>query len=88
MKAAVAVEWPRLLHALPGRMRVHLAGWPRAGQCAVETWLRQVPGVLNVQANSLTRNAMCQSRLPRDGRGAMRDFWTIMQLERKKVFLL
>jgi hypothetical protein len=88
MKAAVVVEGPRLPHALPGRMRVHLAGWPPEGQCAVETRLCHLPGVLNVQANSLTGNAMCQSRWTRNGRGAMRDFWTIMQLERKKEFLL
>src|SRR5438034_9431234 len=54
----VAVEEPRLLHVLPGRMRVHLAGWPPEGQCAVETRLRQVPGVLSVQVNPLTGNVL------------------------------
>src|SRR5439155_3782729 len=53
-----AVEEPRLLHALPGRMRVHLAGWPPEGPCAAETRLRQVPGVLSVQANPLTGNVL------------------------------
>ena len=56
--AMAALEEPRLVHALPGRMRVHLAGWPRAGQCAVEARLRQVPGVHSVQANPLTGNVL------------------------------
>src|SRR5205807_10187739 len=54
----VAVEEPRLLHALPGRVRVHLAGWPRERRCAVEARLRQVPGVCSVQANPLTGNVL------------------------------
>jgi copper chaperone CopZ len=53
-----ALEEPRLVHALPGRMRVHLAGWPREGPCAVEARLRQVPGVHSVQANPLTGNVL------------------------------
>ena len=53
-----AIEEPRLVHALPGRMRVHLARWPRAGQWAVEARLRQVPGVHSVQANPLTGNVL------------------------------
>jgi hypothetical protein len=46
------------VHALPGRMRVHLAGWPREGHCAVEARLRQVRGVHSVQANPLTGNVL------------------------------
>jgi Heavy metal associated domain 2 len=46
------------VHALPGRMRVHLRGWPLVGQCAVEARLRQVPGVHSVQANPLTGNVL------------------------------
>jgi copper chaperone CopZ len=56
--ALTAIEGPRLLHALPGRMRVQLAGWPRGGHCAVEARLRQVPGVHSVQANPLTGNVL------------------------------
>jgi copper chaperone CopZ len=37
---------------------VHLAGWPPEGQGAVETRLRQVPGVLSVQVNPLTGNVL------------------------------
>jgi copper chaperone CopZ len=54
----MAIEEPRLVHSLPGRMRMHLAGWPRAGQCAVEARLCQVPGVHSVQANPLTGNVL------------------------------
>jgi copper chaperone CopZ len=39
-------------------MRMHLAGWPREGHCAVEARLRQVPGVHSVQANPLTGNVL------------------------------
>jgi copper chaperone CopZ len=53
-----AIEEPRLVHALPGRMRVHLAGWPPAGRGAVEARLHQVPGVQSVQANPLTGNIL------------------------------
>ena len=56
--AMTALEEPRLVHALPGRMRVHLTGWPPVGQCAVEARLRQVSGVHSVQANPLTGNVL------------------------------
>jgi hypothetical protein len=46
------------VHSLPGRMRMHLAGWPRAGQCAVEARLCQVRGVHSVQANPLNGNVL------------------------------
>ena len=49
---------PRLVHALPGRIRVHLTGWPREGHGAVEARLRQVPGVHSAQANPLTGNVL------------------------------
>jgi hypothetical protein len=55
---STAIEEPRLVHSLPGRMRVHLAGWPRAGQCAVEARLCQVQGVHSAQANPLTGNVL------------------------------
>src|SRR2546421_4596454 len=48
---STAIQEPRLVHALPGRMRVHLAGWPRVRHCCVGARLCQVPGVHSVQAN-------------------------------------
>ena len=56
--AMTAIEDPRLVHSLPGRMRVHLAGWPREAHWAVEARLRQVRGVHSVQANPLTGNVL------------------------------
>ncbi len=58
--SAAAVEAPRLMHALPGRMRVHLPEWSGDGQRALETRLRQVPGVRSAQANPLTGNVLIQ----------------------------
>lgn len=57
-QVSTAIEELRLLHALPGRMRVHLARWPREGQCVVETRLYQVPGIYSVQVNPLTGNIL------------------------------
>ena len=52
------VEAPRLVHALPGRMRAHLPAWTGRGQRTIESRLRQVPGVRSVQANPLTSNVL------------------------------
>src|SRR5205085_5233834 len=55
---STAIKEPRLVHSLPGRMRVHLEGWPREGHCAVEARLCQVRGVHSVRANPLTGNVL------------------------------
>lgn len=52
------LEEPRLIHALPGRVRVHLPEWTGRGQRTLETRLRQVPGVRSAQANPLTGNLL------------------------------
>lgn len=57
MSVAVAEE-PRLLHALPGRMRVHLPEWGGQNQRKIESALRKLPGVQSVQANPLTGNIL------------------------------
>src|SRR5215216_3434442 len=57
MSLAVAEEL-RIVHALPGRLRVHLPGWEGKGQRVLETRLRQVQGVHSAQASSLTRNVL------------------------------
>ena len=59
MSVAVAEE-PRVLHRVPGRVRVHLPAWTGQGKRYIETRLRQVPGVRSVQANSLTGNILIQ----------------------------
>src|SRR5438128_8730425 len=59
MSVAVAEE-PRVLHSLPGRIRVHLPGWSGQGKRDIEKQLRQVCGVRSVQANPLTGNILVQ----------------------------
>src|SRR5690242_18095664 len=49
---------PQVLHAVPGRLRVHLAGWSGRGGHHIERRLRQVPGVRRVETNPVTRNLL------------------------------
>jgi hypothetical protein len=49
---------PRILHTLPGRLRVHLPTWPGDGALSVEQHLRRLPGVRRVAANPLTGNVL------------------------------
>lgn len=55
---SAAAEEPRLLHALPGRVRVHLPDWADDEPWRLEGRLRRVPGVRGVQANPLTGNVL------------------------------
>jgi copper chaperone CopZ len=59
MSVAVAEE-SRVLHSLPGRIRVHLLGWSGQDKRGIEKQLRQVWGVRSVQANPLTGNVLVQ----------------------------
>ncbi len=59
MSTAVA-EASRVLHTVPGRVRVHIPGWPTAGKRALETKLRCVQGVRSAQANAVTGNILIQ----------------------------
>ncbi|MBV9229631.1 MAG: heavy-metal-associated domain-containing protein, partial [Chloroflexi bacterium] len=59
MSVAVAEE-PRILHTIPGRLRVHLPEWSGQGKRQIETYLRQVQGVRTVQANAVTGNVIIQ----------------------------
>lgn len=58
MTSTSVVDEPRLIHAIPGRARFHLAEWPGQAQRQIEAQLRRVNGVRSVQANSLTRNVL------------------------------
>src|SRR2546423_11961013 len=51
-------EEPRLLHALPGRIRVHLPQWRGDGQRGIERRLRALPGVRSVQVSPLTSTVL------------------------------
>ena len=57
MGALVAEEF-RLVHAVPGRVRLHLPGRSGQGLRHAEAQLRQVPGVRSAQANPLTGNVL------------------------------
>jgi cation-transporting ATPase I len=53
-----APEELRLIHALPGRVRLHFQAWHGGGRRTLETQLRRIPGVLSARANPLTANAL------------------------------
>ena len=57
MNVAVA-EAPRVVHALPGRVRVHLPDWEGQGQRGLEGCLRRMRGVSDVRSSPLTRNVL------------------------------
>ena len=56
--SAVVAEEPRLIHALPGRIRVHVPGLSGAVEHRLETHLRALPGVRSARANGLTSNIL------------------------------
>jgi hypothetical protein len=49
---------PRVLHTLPGRLRVHLPGSSRQGRNHLESRLRQVRGIHSARASTLTDNVL------------------------------
>src|SRR5215467_13125725 len=57
MSAATA-EAPYVVHAIPGRLRVHLPHWSGRRQHRIETALRQVPGTRSAEANPVTGNLL------------------------------
>src|SRR5258706_528691 len=59
MSVGVAEE-PRVLHTIPGRVRVHLPGWSGQGKQSLEMCLRQIQGVSSTQANPVTGNILIQ----------------------------
>jgi len=50
----IIAEGPRVIHALPGRIRVRLPGWSGRGHQRIEERLRRVRGVGSARANPLT----------------------------------
>jgi calcium-translocating P-type ATPase len=56
--SAVTTGEPQVLHAVPGRLRVHLPGWAGRGPGHIERRLRRLPGVRRVEANPLTGNVL------------------------------
>ena len=58
MGALLVAEELRLVHVVPGRVRLHLPGRSSQGLRHAEVQLRQVPGVQRVQGNLLTGNVL------------------------------
>ncbi|MCA1668206.1 MAG: heavy-metal-associated domain-containing protein, partial [Thermomicrobia bacterium] len=58
--SAVVAEEPQahLIHAVPGRIRVHVPGLSAPRERGIETRLRALPGVRSAQANTLTGNVL------------------------------
>lgn len=56
----VVTEKAQVLHAIPGRIRVHMPGWSGQEMQHLEAQLRHVAGVKRVQANPLTENMLIQ----------------------------
>jgi cation-transporting P-type ATPase I len=55
-----AAEPPRVLHSLPGRVRIHVPGMSSTGVGAAEQRLRRIRGVVRVSASSLTENVLVE----------------------------
>ncbi len=53
-----ATATPRLVHALPGRLRVHAPEWAHAAPGQLERHLRSLPGVEGVRASASTGNVL------------------------------
>jgi cation-transporting ATPase I len=49
---------PSLVHALPGRIRLHLPAWSGQRLQMIEARLQRLPGVRRAQANALTGNVL------------------------------
>ncbi len=55
---SASAESFRVLSVIPGRLRLHLAGWRNVSAERIEDRLRRINGVKTVQANPLTRNVL------------------------------
>jgi calcium-translocating P-type ATPase len=66
-----AAEEPQVVHALPGRLRVHLPAWAGRGTRQIEMRLRQLPGVRKAQANGFTGNVLVEFDPQATGPGAI-----------------
>src|SRR5581483_1826802 len=56
--SVMTTERPQILHALPGRLRVHLERWSGQGKLPLERHIRQIEGVEHVQATPVTGNVL------------------------------
>lgn len=55
---AADADLVRVVHALPGRIRYHLPAWDGSRARELEAAVRRAPGVVEVEANPVTRNVL------------------------------
>jgi cation-transporting P-type ATPase I len=58
MRTTLITAEPHIVHAIPGRLRIHIPGWSNEQQPGIESQLLLIPGVSSVQANPLTGNVL------------------------------
>lgn len=51
---------PRVIHRLPGRLRVHVPGWEPRDRLALEAAIAELPGIGRVRASPPTQNVLVQ----------------------------
>ena len=56
--AVATADEPKVLHSLPGRVRISLPGWFGEGRREIESRLSQLSGVDSAQASEVTRNVL------------------------------
>ena len=54
----MTAEQPRVVRAMPGRIRLNIPGWDGENATALEQALSEIPGVSEASARSSTRNAL------------------------------
>lgn len=55
---AQAPQRMKLIHSSFGRLRIHFPQWKGEGEYLLETRIRQQPGIIKAEANSITRNVL------------------------------
>ena len=61
----------RVVHSSPGRVRLHLPLWCGKGERTLENEIKRSPGVLGVQASSVTRNVLIRYDRTRTDEGQL-----------------
>ena len=71
--STATVEQARVIHAVPGRMRIHLPGLASGQSWAVAARLRKLPGVERAQVSDTTQNALLHYDTRTTTENALRD---------------
>jgi len=72
---------PQVLHALPGRLRVHLPAWSGADSAHLARRLSQLTGVVQAKANGRTRNVLVHFEPTHIGSEALLEALACLQAE-------